>query len=77
MTKTQIVTHFAEYFEVTKKDASLWLDELAVFAAKETKRNGTFTIPGIGKLRKNKRKACMGHNPAASESIKIPKTCKY
>jgi DNA-binding protein HU-beta len=35
------------------------------------KKNGEFTIPGIGKLVKQKRKARIGHNPKTGEKIKI------
>lgn len=72
MTKAQIVTYFAEKFEMSKKQAAIILDELATLAAKETKRVGSFTIPGIGKLSKTKRKARLGRNPATGEKIKIP-----
>ena len=72
MTKTQIVTHFAEKFELTKKTANAILDELADLAAKETKKIGSFVIPSIGKLTKTKRKARMGRNPATGETMKIP-----
>ncbi len=72
MTKSQLVAHFAETFELTKKTSSEIFEELATLAAKETKKLGTFSIPGIGKLTKKKRKARMGRNPATGESIKIP-----
>ncbi len=72
MTKAQIVSYFAEKFAMPKKASGAFLDELADLAAKETKRIGSFTIPGIGKLSKTKRKARMGRNPATGEKIKIP-----
>ena len=72
MTKAQIVTYFADKFQLPKKSAAAILDELAELAAKETKRIGAFTIPGIGKLSKTRRKARMGRNPATGEAIKIP-----
>ena len=34
-------------------------------------KNGEFTIPGIGKLVKQKRKARMGRNPKTGEKLKI------
>jgi len=71
MTKAQIVTHFAEKFELPKKSVNALFDELADLAAKETKKVGAFTLPGIGKLVKNKRKARVGRNPATGETIKI------
>ena len=72
MTKSQIVAHFAEKFEMPKKQSGIILEELATLAAKETKKVGAFTIPGIGKLVKVDRKARMGRNPATGETIQIP-----
>ena len=86
MTKTQVIQYFADKFELTKKDSKMLLEELAELAVAQTKKVGEFTIPGIGKLVKQKRKARMGRNPATGEAIKIPaktvvkmrlsKTCK-
>ena len=45
-------------------------ESLAALAYKGAKDG--FTIPGIGKLVKVRRKARMGRNPATGESIKIP-----
>ena len=72
MTKAQIVTHFAEKFELSKRAASAVIDEMASLAVSETKKAGSFTIPGIGKLVLQKRKARKGRNPATGEAIKIP-----
>ena len=47
-------------------------DELPLLAVSETKKTGSFTLPGIGKLVLVKRKARMGRNPATGEAIKIP-----
>ena len=72
MTKSQIVSHFAGKFELTKKTASGIIDEVAALAISETKKSGSFTLPGIGKLVLIKRKARMGRNPATGEPLKIP-----
>jgi DNA-binding protein HU-beta len=72
MTKSQIVCHFAGKFELTQKTASGIIDEVAALAMSETKKTGSFTLPGIGKLVLVKRKARMGRNPATGEPIKIP-----
>ena len=72
MTKTEIVNHFAEKFELTKKDAASLVAEFSNLAISETKKVGEFTLPGIGKLVKAKRKARMGRNPATGDAIKIP-----
>ena len=71
MTKTQLVRAIAEKHEVTNKQASAFLENLADTAIKETKKNGEFTIPGIGKLVKAERKARLGRNPQTGETIKI------
>jgi DNA-binding protein HU-beta len=71
MTKSQIVSHFAGKFEISKKMASAIIEEVAGLAVSETKKTGSFTLPGIGKLVLVKRKARMGRNPATGEAIKI------
>ena len=72
MTKAQIVSHFAGKFEIFKKTAAAIVDEVAALAVAETKKAGSFTLPGIGKLVLVKRKARMGRNPATGAEIKIP-----
>jgi DNA-binding protein HU-beta len=72
MTKSQIVSHFAKKFEISKRMASGIIDEVAALAVSETKKAGSFTLPGIGKLVLVKRKARMGRNPATGATIKIP-----
>ncbi len=70
MTKSQVADHMAKKFELKKKDAAAFLDELAVLAYSQAKNS--FTIPGIGKLVLVKRKARLGRNPATGEQIQIP-----
>ena len=72
MTKSQIVSYFAKKFELTKKTASGIIEEVAALAVAETKKVGSFTLPGVGKLVMVKRKARMGRNPATGEPLKIP-----
>ena len=71
MTKTQLVRHLAEKLELTNKQVAAFLEILAETAIKETKKNGVFVIPGIGRLVKAERKARMGRNPQTGEAIKI------
>jgi DNA-binding protein HU-beta len=71
MTKTALVRHMAEKFELSNKIASAFLEHLAEIAIAETKKNGVFVIPGIGRLVKAARKARMGRNPQTGEAIKI------
>jgi DNA-binding protein HU-beta len=72
LTKSQIVSHFANKFEISKKDASSVIDEMGALAIAETKKAGAFTFPGVGKLVLVKRKARVGRNPATGEPINIP-----
>jgi len=71
MTKSQLSTHIAGKAGITKKAATEILDEIVAVAYKEAKKNKQFTIPGIGKLVLDRRKARMGRNPATGETIKI------
>src|ERR1700691_131347 len=71
LTKTALTRHLAEKLELTNKQSAAFLDLLAETAIKETKKNGVFVIPGIGRLVKAERKARMGRNPQTGEAIKI------
>jgi DNA-binding protein HU-beta len=71
MTKTALVRSMAEKLEVNNKQAAAFLQHLAETAVKETKKNGVFIIPGLGRLVKAERKARMGRNPQTGEPIKI------
>src|SRR5512143_604779 len=72
LTKGQIVSYFAEKFELSKKAAACMITEYAALAIAETKKKGAFVLPGIGKSVLVKRKARTGRNPATGEAIKIP-----
>jgi DNA-binding protein HU-beta len=72
MTKTQLVRHLAEKLETNNKTAAAFLQTLTDTAIKETKKNGVFVLPGLGRLKKVNRKARMGRNPQTGEPIKIP-----
>jgi DNA-binding protein HU-beta len=71
MTKAELVRFVAERFEWTLKQSAAIFDLLAATALQETKKNGEFTIPGLGKLVKAQRAARIGRNPQTGESIKI------
>jgi DNA-binding protein HU-beta len=70
MSKSQIAAHIASKFDMTKKDATLLLEEIAKLAYREARKG--FTLPGVGKLVIVKRKERMGRNPQTGEPIKIP-----
>ena len=71
MTKTQLVRHIAEKVGTNNKTAASFLLTLSETAVKETKKNGVFVLPGLGRLKKVQRKARMGRNPQTGEPIKI------
>ena len=77
MTKSQVAGYIAGKFNLTKKQGTQILEELAALAAKQA-RNG-FVFPGVGKLVVVKRKARMGRNPQTGEPLKIPakRVCKF
>lgn len=72
LTKSQIVAYVSKKFDLSKKLAGSIIDEFAALAVTETKKAGSFTFPGIGKLVLVKRKARVGRNPATGEPINIP-----
>ncbi len=72
MTKTRLQRELAETLETTKATAAAALEALVAIAYRETKKTGEFTIPGIGKLVKQRRKARVGVNPKTGEKINIP-----
>ncbi|MHC4561433.1 MAG: HU family DNA-binding protein [Planctomycetota bacterium] len=70
MTKSQIMSTLAENTGLTKKQVVCVVEELVGLAYTEASKG--FTVPGLGKLVKQKRKARMGRNPATGEAIRIP-----
>jgi DNA-binding protein HU-beta len=72
MTQTQLVKELAETLEVNNKVARSFLENFASIAVRETKKNGVFVLPGLGRLVRQERKARIGRNPATGEKIKIP-----
>ena len=71
LTKTALIRQMAEKLELTNKQVGGFFDLLAETAVKETKKNGVFIIPGIGRLVKAERKARVGRNPQTGAAIKI------
>jgi len=71
LTKTQLTRHLAEKIGTNNKTAAAFLESLADTAVKETKKNGIFVVPGLGRLKKVHRKARMGRNPQTGEPIQI------
>ena len=72
MTQSQLVKQLAEALGTNGKTAKAFVENYAAIAIRETKKNGVFILPGIGRLVRVDRKARMGRNPATGEAIKIP-----
>lgn len=72
MTQTEIVSHMADSTGLTKAQAKDFFNTLTGLAMKEVKKSGEFTIPGVGKLIKTRRKARTGRNPATGAPLQIP-----
>ena len=72
MTQSQMVKELAAATGTTTKGAKHFVATFAEMAVRETKKNGMFVIPGIGRLVRVERKARMGRNPETGEAIKIP-----
>lgn len=72
MTQSQLVKKLAEAGDVNNKVAKAILEAYTTTAIAETKKNGVFVLPGLGRLVRVERKARIGRNPATGESIKIP-----
>ena len=71
-TKADIIAKIAVDADITKVQAKAALESLVAQVYKGAKSKDGFTIPGVGKLIKHRRKARKGHNPATGEQIKIP-----
>ncbi len=71
MSKTQLIRYMAEQMEAPPKQIAAFFDLLIETATTQTRKNGEFTVPGLGKLVKAQRAARMGRNPAMGEAIKI------
>jgi DNA-binding protein HU-beta len=72
MTQSEIISKLADASGMKKSDVKGFFDSLADMAVSEVKKNGEFTVPGFGKLKKTHRKAREGRNPATGAVIKIP-----
>ncbi len=71
ISKSELVRSMAEKLEIPNRQLAGIFDLLAQTAVEETRSNGEFTIPGIGKLVRAERKARVGRNPQTGEAINI------
>jgi nucleoid DNA-binding protein len=73
-TKSQIVATIADQTELTKKQVAAVFDALNGVMKKSLKGAGTFTLPGVAKMRVVKKpatKAREGVNPFTGEKMMI------
>ena len=70
MTQTAIVKELAETTGVSNKVAKQFMESLTDLAVRETKKNGVFILPGIGRLVRVDRKARIGRNPATGNQLR-------
>ncbi|MBM4152886.1 MAG: HU family DNA-binding protein [Kiritimatiellaceae bacterium] len=68
-TKSQIIAKMADDAGITKVQAKAALESIIAQSYKGAAAG--FTVPGLGKLVKVKRKSRTGRNPATGEAIKI------
>lgn len=71
MTKTGLIRYMAEQMDAPPKQIGAFFNLLIETATTQTRKQGEFTIPGLGKLVKAQRAARIGRNPATGEAIKI------
>lgn len=71
-TKSAILADLAVTGDITKKQIVAIYDRLLEIAYTGAKAPKGFTIPGLGKLIKQKRPARTCRNPATGETIKVP-----
>ena len=71
LTKSALLLTIAQETDTDRRTAGFFLEVITDIALREVKKNGEFTLPGIGKLVKQKRKARTGINPKTGEKIKI------
>ncbi|MGA9543404.1 MAG: alpha/beta fold hydrolase [Candidatus Sulfotelmatobacter sp.] len=71
MTTNELVSVIAADLRVPKTVVRRLLAELVKAAIRETKKNGVFLLPGLGKLFLGSRKAKAGKSPLAGEPIRI------
>src|SRR3954464_543474 len=71
LTKTAFLQRIAAETETDRKTAGLFLETITSIVLAEVKKGGECTLPGLGKLVKQKRKARIGRNPKTGEKLKI------
>lgn len=71
-TKNEIVDAIALQTNLSKTTVRLVIDALPDAASSFLKKDGSVTLPGIGKLKVATKAARTGRNPRTGESVQIP-----
>lgn len=72
--KPVLIEQIADRLGVTKKLSREFLSLLAELCYEETKKNGAFILPGIGKVYLKKQAKRKSRNPASGEEILVDPT---
>ena len=71
-TKNEIVEAIALQTNLSKTNVRLVLDAMGSVAGDLLQKDGTVTLPGIGKLKVANKAARTGRNPRTGETVQIP-----
>lgn len=74
MTKTDLVNSLAENFDITKKDAGLFIDAIFTKIADTLSKGEDVALTGFGGFKVVKRAARVGVNPQTGKKINIKAT---
>lgn len=71
LNQTQVIAELADATGKSKAEVKAFLGALGEMAVKQAKKNGSFIVPGFGKLVLAQRAARTGRNPMTGATIKI------
>lgn len=74
MTKTDLINFLAENFDITKKDAGLFLNAVLTKIADSLKKGEDVILTGFGSFKVVRRADRTGVNPQTKQKIRIPAT---
>jgi DNA-binding protein HU-beta len=74
MTKTDLINFLAENFDITKKDAGLFINAVATKIADSLKKGEAVILTGFGSFKVVRRAERTGVNPQTKQKIRIPAT---
>ncbi len=74
MTKTDLINSLAENFDISKKDAGLFLNAILEEISDTLSEGEDIILTGFGSFKVIERAARTGVNPQTGEKIQIPAT---